>query len=147
MLCSLRWFRSIPSSLRQVNMNTIHSPRPTRILSRNRPIILTDCERSSGVSGGLDTVARLNSTKHLYSSNESRLHKQCFVRIQNATEPSAKGKPSMSAWQTQRAPRGLENAQELNINLLNNVHTHAHTGHREDQRGVFSKGRLMVNHL
>lgn len=122
------------------------------IPSRNRPIILKDCRRSPRVSAGLETVGPLNSTKHLYSSNESRLHKQCFVQIQNATEPSAKGKPSMSAWQTQRAPRGLgkrsaSNAQELNINLLNNVHIHTPTQHRKDQRGPFSKGRLMVNYL
>ncbi len=136
-----------------MNQSRYNSQSSTNTVpSRNRPIILKDGGRSSGVSGGLDTVGRLNSTKHLYSSNESRLHKQCFVRIQNATEPSAKGKPSMSAWQTQRAPRGpgkrsASNAQELNINLLNNVHIHAHTEHREDQRGPFSKGRLMVNYL
>lgn len=133
-----------------------HKPKPDTILnhhsSRNRPIILKDCRSSSGVSSGLDTVGPLNSNKHLNSSKKSRLHKQCFVRIQNATEPSAKGKPSMSAWQTQRAPRGLgkrsaSNAQELNINLLNNVRIHTHTKRRKDQRGLFSKGGLMVNYL
>lgn len=140
---------------RKYNMNqSRHNSQSSTNMapSRNRPIILKDRWRSSGVSSGLDTVGSLNFTKHLYSSNESRLHKQCFVRIQNATEPSAKGKPSMSARQTQRAPRGLgkrsaSNAQELNINLLNNVHIHTHTEHRKDQSGPFSKGRLMVNYL
>lgn len=135
-----------------INPNQIQFTILNHHSSRNRPIILKDCRSSSGVSSGLDTVGPLNSNKHLNSSKKSRLHKQCFVRIQNATEPSAKGKPSMSAWQTQRAPRGLgkrsaSNAQELNINLLNNVRIHTHTKCRKDQRGPFSKGGLMVNYL
>lgn len=136
----------------QIQFTILNHHSSTTVPSRNRLIIPKDGRRSSGVSSGLDTVGPLNSTKHLYSSKGSRLHKQCFVQIQNATEPSAKGKPSMSAWQTQRAPRGLgkrsaSNAQELNINLLNNVRIHTHTKRRKDQRGPFSKGGLMVNYL
>lgn len=97
-----KWTTNINQSRYDSQSTTISVP------SRNRPIIPKDGRRSSRVSNRLDTVGPLNSTKHLYSSKESRLHKQCFVQIQNATEPSAKGKPSMSAWQTQSTERSGE---------------------------------------